>query len=180
MRFAPGEQPYMKIHPGFYAQSLEEFVKKLNVDLAHPRGGHGDFVNQIGPPGEIERDFGQRLIHRQQETAVTPDALAVAASLGDGAAEHQPHILQRVMEIHVGISFRPYGQVEKTVFGEKFEHVVEKCDPALDIVLAAPVEIERQFNGGFARHALDGALTDFSLHRSGILDFWTESGYSLR
>ena len=51
-----------------------------------------------------------------------------------------------MMAIHVKITIDLCGQVEKSMFGEAFQHVVEETDARLHIASAGTVYIQLQFN----------------------------------
>ena len=112
--------------------------------------------DEVGPPAQIDRAGGQRLVHRQREVAVAADAGAVAQRLPHRQAETDADVLDRVVLIDVQVAVGLDLQVDRGVLGQQREHVVEEADARGDLRAAAAVEIDFQADVGLRRLALDG------------------------
>jgi hypothetical protein len=68
-------------------------------------------------------------------------------------------VFDGVMFVDVEIAFRLNSQVEKAMFGQQLEHVVEKPDARVDLPLPAPVERPFDANVGFLCRAVQRRLS---------------------
>ena len=89
------------------------------------------------------------------DVGIARDALFIAKRLGDSLAERDPGVLCRMMLVHMQVAGHLHGEVEETVSGEQFEHMVEEADPRGDLGLAGAVEGDRHGDIG-----LGGATAD--------------------
>ena len=64
--------------------------------------------------------------------------LPVAERLREELAEHDAHVFDGVVLVHVEIALRLQLEVEAAVLGEQLQHVVEKADAGGDLVAALP------------------------------------------
>ena len=138
--------------------------------------GEGDLPDQVRPARNVERDAGQRLVHRQVDAGVAGDALLVAQRLGHGLAEHDAGILGRVVEVDVQVALGLERDVDQGVAGELLQHVVEEADAGRDVIGAGAVEIDGGLDLGLLGGALDGGLP---LHGNFALLAWRASPSAL-
>ena len=75
--------------------------------------------------------------------------------LQHGFAERDAEILHGVMLIDVEIALGLDAQVEAAVAREELQHVIEEPDAGRDVVLAPPVEDERQADNRFGGPPID-------------------------
>ena len=108
-----------------------------------------DLEHQKRPAGNVDRDAGQRLVHRQVDVGVARDALHVAERLLHRLAERDADILGRVVVIDVQVALGPHRDVDQRVARQLVEHVVEKADAGRDRRRAAAVEVDRDGDVGF-------------------------------
>ena len=64
-------------------------------------------------PPEIDRRFAERLVHRHGGESVAHDAAPVAQRLVERLAEHEPHVLNRVVVVHVDVAGRLDVQIDQ-------------------------------------------------------------------
>ena len=98
--------------------------------------------DQIGPARNVERDAGQRLVHRRQRVAVAADAALVAQRLGHRLADRDAGILGGVVLVDMEIADRLHVEVDQRVARQLFEHVIEEADAGRDVIDAGAVEID--------------------------------------
>ncbi|OPZ80151.1 MAG: hypothetical protein BWY76_03442 [bacterium ADurb.Bin429] len=156
VRLLPRDLAQVQVQAPLHRQSAEELLQQLHLEIAHPHVLHRAGEDQERPPAQIHRHFAERLVHRQQREPVTPDAAPFAERLIQAGAEHQTHVFDRVMIIHMHIPGSLHLQINERVAREEFQHVVEKPDAGLDPAGAVPVEIQRHRDLGFARGPFAG------------------------
>src|SRR5581483_8170021 len=101
----------VKRHPGMDRQGPEELAHELNVEFADLLRGEIDLEDQERPAGNVERDARQRLVHRQQAMGVAGDAALVAERLGEGLAERDADVLDRVVLVDMQVALGANGQI---------------------------------------------------------------------
>jgi len=112
--------------------------------------------------GEIDGADGERLVHGHAEVARAQDAALVAEGFGEGLAEGDADVFDRVVLVDVEVADALELEVEAAVAGEAFEHVVEEADAGGDGVLAGAVDVEAERDFGFERVALDSRDAGFA------------------
>ena len=95
----------------------------------------------VRPPREVQGSR-ERLVHRHRCVAEPPDAGPVAERLGEGRAQHERDVLDRVVLVHVEVAGRLDLEVEQGVMGERSEQVVVEADARADGRFAPAVEVE--------------------------------------
>ena len=123
-------------------EGLEPFLEQLGVHLAELGLGEIHLPDQVRPVGGVERDLGQRLVHRDHGAAVAADAGAVAQRLGQAFAQHDADILGRVVVVDMQVALGAQRDVDQAVARQLLQHVVEEADAGLDVVCAGAVEID--------------------------------------
>ena len=81
------------------------------------------------------------------------------SALREQLAEHDAHVFDGVVLIHVEIAVGLQRQVEAAVLGEQLQHVVEEADAGRDVVPAAAFDLQRAADAGLFRVALDGGFS---------------------
>jgi hypothetical protein len=92
--------------------------------------------------GDVHHAPHQRLVQRDHGIGVTPDPGAVTQRLGDGLAQDDTGVLNRVMPIDVEIAPGLDREIEQAVPGQRREHVVEKPDSGLHVRVAPAVQVD--------------------------------------
>ena len=78
--------------------------------------------------------------------AVAPDSLLFPQSRGQRLAKHDPHVLHRVVQIHVEIPLGLHLQIKQPVPGEQVQHVVKERNPRLHLGRTLPIQSKRDGN----------------------------------
>ena len=107
----------------------------------------------------IERDAGERFIHRRIGAAVARDPALVAQRGGKGLTQRQSAVLGRMVLIDMQIAIDLHRHVDQRMPGKLFDHVIQKTDAGGDIVSSRPVEIDLDEDPGFRSVALYTACT---------------------
>src|SRR5206468_9778713 len=112
-------------------------VERSNDALRRPQIG-----GEIRSAAEVERNRHETLVHRHLERRVADDPGAIAERLIDRAAERQREILDGVVLVDVEIAVRFHLEVEKAVYRDELEHVVEERQTGRDVVFTRAVEVD--------------------------------------
>ena len=129
-------------------EGAKEFLDQLGVHRADSLAGELHIPGEVGAAGNIHGGFGERFVHRDQRLAKATDAAFVAERLGDGLAEDDADILDRVVAVDMQIAARLDGEIEQAMAGEGGEHVVEEAHAGFDGRLAAAIKREGEADVG--------------------------------
>jgi hypothetical protein len=91
---------------------------------------------------------------RPEVLAVARDAALLTEGFGEGLAQNDAQVLHQVVVVDVGVAGGFHVQVEIAVFGEEFQHVVQKRQSGFDPVTARAVQVQPHPDlrlGGVAR-----------------------------
>ena len=131
----------VKIHHGVRRHRVPEFLNEFRVELTDLLRWEFNAVNKRESSAQVERRRDERLFHRQRHASVSRDALLIAQSFTDRAAETNSHVFHRVVMIDVKIPVCFHSQVEQPMPREERQHVVEEADAGTDVVLTGTVEV---------------------------------------
>ena len=131
----------VQVGAGVIDEAAEEILDQLGLQIADQPHLHPVLVDQRGPAAEIERDHGQRFVHRQHEVAGAIDAPAVAERFGEQLAQHDADVFHGVVLVHIEIAVGVELQIEAAVLGEQLQHVIEEADAGGDLVAAAAFDL---------------------------------------
>ena len=149
----------MQRHAGIHGEGLEPLLHQLGVEgadlVAHELG----LEHQERPPGNVDGDPRQRLVHRHMHVGVAGDALHVAERLLHRLAERDADILGGVVMVDMQVALGLHRDVDAGMARQQIEHVVEKADAGRNRRRAGAVEIDRDLDVGFLGGAFDGRLT---------------------
>ena len=112
-------------------------------------------VNEVGPPGKIDRRPRERFVHREEEEAVSADAFLVAERGFEGGAERDPDVFDGVMPVDFEVAVDAQLEIDERVRREKGQHMIEKADSGRNFRRAGSVEVDFQPNLRFLGVALD-------------------------
>src|SRR5688572_13581398 len=127
-------------------EAVEEVVDQFALQVAHHPHLDLQIDDRVRPPAEIDRNDGERFVHRHDEVAGAIDALAIAERLEERFTEHDADVFDGVVLIHVEIARRLQRQIESAVACKQLEHVIEETDAGADVVAAAAVDRQRACN----------------------------------
>ena len=149
---------------GVEREGPEELLQHVEVEVRHARARHRHAEDQVRPPGEIDRGLQERLVHRHEGVAVAHDAPLVAERLAQRLAQHDPDVLDRVVDVHVHVAGGLDGEVHQAVLGPRLQHVAEEWNRRLHLGAAGAVEVQLHGDLGLLRLALDPRLPPVTAH----------------
>ena len=158
VRVAAAQRVEVQVEARVVGERPEEVLEELRRHGADHRRLERHVEVQERPAGEVDDAARQRLVERDVGVAEADDALLVAERLLERLAQHDAHVLDRVVRVHVQVALRRDLQVEAAVGRERRQHVVEEADARRDLRPPVAVEVERQADLGFLRAARDGGL----------------------
>ena len=112
-------------------------------------------VDEVRAPADVDDRLRERLVERDERVAVARDARLVAERLADRLPEHDRDVLDGVVGVDVGVAGRAHREIGQRVLREGREQVVEERHGGVDVAAPGAVQIEVEFDGGFARRAAD-------------------------
>src|ERR1700688_4196588 len=153
----------MHIGAGSLCEPLKEIFGQLGLKIANARACNFGVHDAKGPPTEIDRAGGKRLVHGHQKVSGAQNSALRAQGFGHCLAQSDSDVFDGVVLVDVQIAARGQFQIEGAVPGDEFQHVVEKTDPRGNARVAAPVQIQAELDIGLVGLAVN--LCD-SWHRS--------------
>ena len=142
---------------GAAGEAIEEVGEEFGLEVAYEANLYL-VVDDVGDAaGEVDGGDGEGLVHGHDEVAGAEDALLVAERLVEGLAERDADVFDGVVLVDVEVAGAGEGEVEATVAGEEFQHVVEEADAGGDLVDALAVDSELQRDLRLGGGAFDGA-----------------------
>ena len=145
----------MQTHATPGRKRLKELFEQLGVHLADLVALEFDMPDEIRPTAEVYRGPAKCLVHRQIGMAKACNAAKIAQGLGDRLAKDNTCILDRMVHINMQVPNNFDIQVDRRMFGETLQHMIEKADACIQISFACSVQINGQLNGCFFRFALN-------------------------
>ena len=104
-------------------------------------GGQIHGPAQIVPAGKVAGHQHQRLVHGQEELAVTGDAPLVPQGLRKGPAQADADVLHAVVAVHLGVPLAADDQVKIPMPGEQLQHVLQEPHAGGDVRLPSAVQV---------------------------------------
>ena len=132
----------MQRQAAVHRERLEELAHQFRVERADLRRGELRAEHQERPARNVERDAGQRLVHRQQAIGVAGQAALVAERLLERLPERDADILDGVVVVDMQIALGGNADIDERVARELVEHMVEEADAGGDLGRAGAVEVE--------------------------------------
>jgi hypothetical protein len=128
-------------HGGIRRESPEKLRDQLGLQIADALGAKIRVEYRIRSTSDVQRAHGQRLVHRQRETAVSRDVDLVADSRRESATHRYARILDCMMPVHLQIALADDPNIEPAVHGKSRQHMIEKPYARIDICPAIAIEI---------------------------------------
>ena len=128
------------VSPALPANAANHSLNSSVVHLADARLAEAAAPDEMRPPRDVERDAGQRLVHRDIGVAIARDAAPVAERLRDRLPERDAAVLGGVVRVDVQVADRCQLDIDERMPRQLFEHVVEEADAGGDIIDAGAVE----------------------------------------
>ncbi len=159
MRIVAIERFDMQGHAGIRRKGLKKFAHQIDVEIADLVARKLDPEHEHRPAGNVDRDAGQRFVHRQMQARVARDPAHIAERLFDRLADHDADVFGRVVLVDVEIALGLDLHIDPRMAGEQIQHVIEKADAGRNLVLALAIEIDLHRDLGFLGFAGDFAGT---------------------
>jgi hypothetical protein len=122
-------------------QKIEHQGRGKSAETSFPQAA---FKNTIGPAAKVDGHFGQRFIHGHKKITGASDARFISQSLAESLTQNQAAVFDQVVRFNTQIAAGLQFKIEQTMAGKGFEHVAEKINLAIDLTLAAAINIEYQ------------------------------------
>src|SRR6266545_1384837 len=148
------EGTHVQRDPGRERERAPELLGQLRIERADPLRLRVDLVDEERSTGQVQRDLDERLVEGHHCAGEAVHAGLVAQRLLERGAEHDAHVLDRVVGVDLEVAFRLDTQVPAPVLAELLQHVVEERDPGRRARLAHAVDVERELDLGFLRLAV--------------------------
>jgi len=136
-------------HAGMIDQALEKFGEQLGIEAAQAGASEFHCHEEAGTAGQVDHHPGQGLVQGHIGVAVTAQPLLVAPGLGQGLAQGDADIFDRVVGIDMQIALGFDIQVDQAVPGDLVEHVIKKVHAGGEPALTAAIQIEPDRDPGF-------------------------------
>ncbi|VTR65150.1 hypothetical protein DESC_290220 [Desulfosarcina cetonica] len=168
----------MQIHAALDGKGAKKLLGQSPVKGAVSLHGRWQMVDQIGSVGQINRHFGQGLVHGRHGKPVAPDTRSIPQGRGKGLSQNQSNILYRMMKIDHKVSYGLKLQVEAAMNTKKGQHVVKKTDSRLNLGKAIAIQIQLSIDPGLGRMAFDvtgaghGAFSSKRTYGAGAKSAW--------
>ena len=154
----------MQGYLGVIGESLKKFMRKIDIELPDKGAGEVNMEFHARASRKIDDDPGQRLIQRHVGVAVAPQTLFVTHGLGDGLAQGNSDVLDRMMSVDMQIAPGVHFQVDHAMARNLVQHVVEERHPGGQAGLACSIQINGDADLGFCRVTLDCCFTHLLIH----------------
>lgn len=149
----------MQGYSGMIDKTAEKFQQQVDVKITDPCPWEINSIPDPRTPGEIYHDPGKRLIQRNIGMTIAYDPLFVANGSGEGLAQGNAHILDRVMRIDLQITVGLHLYINLAVPRNLIQHMFQKRDPGFKRALALPVQVHGNGNTGFQGVSLDFSVS---------------------
>lgn len=115
-------------------EAVEEIMQRFHFQSANVPDLDPIVVNQRRASAEINRRDRERLIHRLDKISGAIDSDTRAERLRKKLTEHNAHVFDSMMLIHLKIPARIEFEIKSAVLREEFQHVIKKRDARGDFV----------------------------------------------
>lgn len=162
-------------HTRVVDKALEELKHQLGVERANHAGGEVHVHVQTWAAREVDHHAAERFIQRHISVAIAANAFFVAHGLGNGLAQGDADVFDRVVAIDVQVALALHIQVDEAVSSDLVQHVVQKTNPGGQFGLARAVKIEGDADVRLGRFSGDFGLAHGAFHkevfRGGMIPF---------
>ncbi len=147
-----------KVRPALPAKAWKNSRTSCASKAPNSFGREFGAEHEKRPPRHVERDAGQRLVHRQEAVGVAGQTLLVAERHGEGLPQGNADVLDRVVVVNMSVALGADGEINQGMARELVEHMVEEPDPGRNVGNARPVEIEADLDARLLGFACDRTL----------------------
>lgn len=144
----------MHVHLAMRGRGLPEIGGQFRVEIPDAGRRHGHVPGPERTSTQVDGDGHESFIHRKDHVPIAAYSGLVAQGAVDRGAQANSDVLGRMVRIDVEIAFAGDHQIEQSVLGEQFEHVIKEAYSGLDLGLAAAIKVEPETDLGFSRRSL--------------------------
>src|SRR5215204_2378832 len=148
-------------------EGAQEFREQLHVESPYLFRHRAEVAREVAPGPQVDDGRRERLDEGHARVGEARDAAPLAERLVEGASEHEPCVLDRVVVIHPRIALGLNCEVHAGMVGEQVQEMVQKSHPCRDLGLPPAVELQAHpderlrrfsFSTTFTRHLPPGSL----------------------
>lgn len=139
----------VQIHQSVRSHRRPEDFDQFRIELSNFLTRVFGVRDEPHASAQIDGSRRQRFFHGESHRPVARDAGFVSESFMQRPAQTDTRIFHRVVRIDVQVPDRFDFQIEESMASKERQHMIEETDTGFDVVLAAAVEIEAQFDVGF-------------------------------
>jgi hypothetical protein len=107
------------------------------LQIAYEAGANLGVHRSGCPPAKIHCCEAQGFVHWHEEIAGAQNAALGAQRFVEELAEHDADIFDGVVLVDIEVALGFELEIEATVMGEEFQHVIEETDPSRNLVSTA-------------------------------------------
>ena len=89
---------------GVEGEGAKEILQEIEIEVGDSRPLDRHVEDEVRPARDVHRRVQQRLVHGEERRAVADDPLLVAERLLERLAETDPHVLHRVVQVHLEVA----------------------------------------------------------------------------
>lgn len=174
-----GQTAEVHRHPSMEAEAPKELRDVLGRHLAEPIARERQVPVESTPPGHIDRDEDEGLVHRGVIGGVALDRLALLERSRDCLTKHDADIFDRVVIVDLEVALRANAEIEAPMESHQLQHMIEELDAGVDVLARPTVEIENDVDAGFSRISVHfrvsnpgGAFTHAEVIPSRVRALW--------
>src|SRR5215210_1815645 len=123
-------------------EGTQEFGEQLDVEGSYLLWHRAEVAGEMRTSAEVDDGRGERFDERRARVGEAYDVTPLAERLVEGAAQHEPRILDGVVVIHPRIALRLYMEVHAGVVGEQVQKMVQKSNTRSYLGTSFAVELE--------------------------------------
>lgn len=135
----PRQLPNMEGDSGMGREGSKKFADALGREFANLVATPIDIENKDASAAHVEGHEHERLVHGSRRRPVPLDGL-VTEGLGEGLAEDDANVLDRMVVVDVEVAFAGDTDIDLPMEGKLLEHVVEKPNAGGDVPPRPAVE----------------------------------------
>ncbi len=149
-------------------ETLKEFMRKIDIEAADHRTFERNVEFEPGAAGKIHDYPRERFIQWNIGVAIAAYAFLVADGFGKRLTQRDADILDRVMRIDMQVALGADVEIDQPVARNLVQHMIEKGNTGIQLLLASAVEVDRYPDLGLAGIADDFCCACHGLRGSGI------------
>jgi hypothetical protein len=139
----------MHVGPRATSEAIEKVMHQFGLQIAHQSLPHLGIDHSRGAPAEINRRQPQGFIHRHDKVSGAQNSPLRSQRLVKSLAEHDADVFHGVVLIDVKIALCLQLEIETSMPGKQFQHVIEEAYARGHFVLAVSIDDEDGTDHGF-------------------------------